>query len=204
MIRELNILVAGVGGQGSVLLSRIISSAAVREGLRTIVSEAKGGAQRGGTVVSHIRIGAEVYSPIVPYNRGDILLGLEPIEALRVASTYLKENGLIILNTNPTPPVLVQIGSREYPSTESIIRILKKITKRIILIQAADIAEKAGDRMTTNIVMLGALTATKAFPVPEKTVLETLINEIPQWARDINLRAFNLGLEAVKFGLKEG
>lgn len=153
-------------------------------------------------MISQIRIGTEVYSPLIPANGGDVLLGLEPMEALRTAYGYLKEDGVVLLNTNPVLPVLVQMGSMEYPSINSIVSSLRKITNRIITIEAANIAERAGNRMATNIVMLGALAATGILPVREETILQTLVDEVPKWTRDVNLRAFNLGLSELK--RKEG
>jgi indolepyruvate ferredoxin oxidoreductase beta subunit len=198
MVKEINLLIAGVGGQGGVLLTRIIALSAVKEDLQALIHESRGGAQRGGTVISQIRIGREVYSPVIPANRGDVLLGLEPIEAVRTAYSYLKENGVVLLNTNPVLPVLVQMGSMEYPSIELLTSFLKEITNKIIRIEAADIAERAGNRMAANMVMLGALIAIRILPIHKKTILETLTEEVSGWAKEVDLRAFNLGLNELE------
>lgn len=197
-MREINILIAGVGGQGGLLLTRIISLSAVKEGFQTTISESRGGAQRGGSTVSHIRIGKEIHSPVIPAGRGDILLGLEPMEATRTAYSHLKQNGLVLINVNPIPPISVQMGFTEYPSMELIIRLLREVTSKIITLEAANIAERAGDRMATNIVMLGALTAIRILPIRKNTIINTLIEEIPEWAREVDLKAFNLGLNELK------
>jgi len=193
MIKECNIYLAGIGGQGIMLLSQVLTEAALKENYKILVSEVHGGAQRGGAAGSHIRMGNEVYSPIIPLQQADVLIGLEPIEAVRVAHMYLKDNGHILINPNPVAPVSVLTGKEEYPSIEKLKKDLIQITNNIFIINATHAAENVGRRVLANVVMLGALVECKCLPLKEKSILDALLEKVPQGTGDINRLAFEAG-----------
>ena len=163
-IGEFNLIVTGVGGQGSVLASHIVAEAAVAQGLKTRVGETFGAAQRGGKVHSHVRIGEDVYGPLCPTESLDVLLGLEPNETLRLAIDYAGPDTLIITNTRPVPSMDANIGMDTYPEIKAVIAGLKKLSSKVIGFDATEIAVEAGNARTMNVVLLGALAATGKLP----------------------------------------
>ena len=194
IVKEINILIVGVGGQGIILMSELLGNAAVADGLNVKGSETLGMAVRGGSVVSTLRIGSEVYGPLIPMGKGDTLIGLEPVEALRNI-TYLSKSGLVILNTRKVVPFTVSLGGSEYPSLERIIEKLKMVTNKVITLDASQIAEEAGNPVSTNIVMLGALFATGQLPIKVETIQETIQAHFSAKLAPINLKAFDLGYQ---------
>ena len=194
---DCNLLVAGVGGQGSVLIGNILGNAAILEGLHVWVGETFGMSQRGGSVVSHIRIGRDLFSPITPEGEGDVILGLEPMETLRVARRYLRPAGKIILNPRQVLPSDVISGLSDYPALEEIFGALHGLAAEVIRVDAARLAEKSGNTMTVNIVMLGALTASGLLPISSASIEEAIRQGVPPKTVDVNLKAFKLGVDAV-------
>jgi len=194
-----NLIIAGVGGQGSILLSRIIADAVIAGGRQTErvrVGETFGAAMRGGAVSSHVRIG-EVEGPLVPRGACDLIIGLEPLETLRIGAEYLARGGTVVMNTKPIPPTEVKVGMAKYPSTESIARALEAIGGRVLVVDGDRLAAIAGSPRSTNVVMLGAAFATGALPVDEHCLLEAIRSRVPPRTVDANLQAFKLGREAV-------
>jgi indolepyruvate ferredoxin oxidoreductase beta subunit len=190
------IVVAGVGGQGTLLASRLLADAAISSGMHVKIGETYGMAQRGGPVMGHIQIGGETNNPQIRKGEADVLIGFEPAEAVRRGVTYLKEGGLAIINTRVTAPVEVVSGMREYPDMEKMLGLLRNVTDDIHLFDATGIAEEAGDPITTNIVMLGAITRSGLLPYDEKAVVETLKAGLKPRFLEMNMRAFELGKKA--------
>lgn len=195
-----NVLVAGVGGQGSVLIGNILGNAVISDGLGVWVGETFGMSQRGGPVVSHVRIGRDVVNPMTPEASGDVILGLEPMETLRVARKYLKVGGSVIVNPRAVLPSDVISGLSSYPLVEKIFRSLKGIAGELIQIDAAKLAEEAGNTMTVNVVMLGALAASKILPISFSAIEKAVKGEVPPKTVAVNLKAFHLGAEAFEKG----
>ncbi|MEM3448965.1 MAG: indolepyruvate oxidoreductase subunit beta [Nitrososphaerota archaeon] len=189
---QLNIVVAGVGGQGSVLASHIIAEAAINQGISVRVGETFGAAMRGGAVASHVRIG-NVSSPLVQKHKAHIILALEPLEGLRVGLEFLAPEGVAILNTRPIPPVDVFVGKFVYPEIKKIIQALEAIGKNVHAFDATQLAIEAGNTRTLNSVILGALSAVKVWPFPSQVLEEAIIARVPAQTKEVNLRAFNLG-----------
>jgi indolepyruvate ferredoxin oxidoreductase beta subunit len=201
MVKEFNILITGVGGQGVILMSELLGKSAVEEGLRVRGSEILGMAVRGGSVTSVIRIGDEVYGPLIPMGKCDTLIGMEPSEALR-SITYLSKSSLVILNTAVTIPFTVSIGKSKYPSLEEILEKLDNASGRVIKLDAVQIAQQAGSMLTTNIVMLGALFGTGKLPISVETIRETIRAHFPAKTAPVNIKAFDLGYQACQQALK--
>lgn len=184
-----DLVIAGVGGQGTILASDIIGKAAVREGLPVMAAETHGMAQRGGSVVNHLRIGCELGS-LIPLKSADALLALEPSEALRYLE-YLSDDGVVIVNTEPVLPVTVTSGLSSYPDVETIIDCLEQ---RFVVkaFNAVQLAKKAGHVQSMNTVMIGAVS--KYLPLSKDVLIECVRRSVPKKTVDINIKAFELGL----------
>ena len=200
MTREFNVLIGGVGGQGVILMSELLGGAAVKDKVKVRGSEVLGMAVRGGSVTSSIRLGEDVYGPLIPNGKCSALVGMEPSEALRNI-TCLSKSSLVILNTTATLPFTVPLGQSSYPNLETILEKLKKATDKIIQLDAAKLAREAGSHLTTNIVMLGALFGTERLPIKVATIKEVIEERFPAKAVPINIKAFNLGYESCKQAL---
>jgi indolepyruvate ferredoxin oxidoreductase beta subunit len=192
----LNIIVAGVGGQGNVLCSQLIAWAAIRKGYRAIVGETYGASQRGGPVMSHVRIGKEGLGPLVPSRRAHVLLGFEPVETLRVGTKYLNPESSVIMNTRPIYPAEVLAGYLKYPDVKEVVSAVRGMCKNFWAINAVELAEEAGSPRVMNVVMLGVLAATKLTPFQPED-FKRAINERIGRLKEVNLKAFELGLKAV-------
>ena len=190
------IVVAGVGGQGTLLATRLLADAALKAGMHVKIGETYGMAQRGGPVMGHIQIGGKVNNPQIRKGEADVLIGFEPAEAVRRGVTYLKGGGLALINTRVTAPVEVVSGMVPYPDMEKLIDLLRKVTDEVHLFDATGLAEEAGDPITTNIVMLGAVTKSGQLPYSEETVIETLKTGLKPQFLELNMRAFELGKKA--------
>ena len=201
MVREFNILITGVGGQGVILMSELLGKAAIVDGLSVRGSEILGMAVRGGSVTSIIRVGEDVYGPLIPAGKCDIVIGLEPSEALRNAS-YLSKSGLVILNTVPIIPFTVSLGQSSYPSLEQIVEKLNSITGKIIKLDAAQIAREAGSLLAANIVMLGALFGTELLPLKVATIKERIQARFAAKVAPVNIKAFDLGYQVCQQAVK--
>lgn len=193
---KLDIIIAGVGGQGTVLASRVLAQAALNAGFFARTSETIGMAQREGSVQSHVRIDAPDFGPLIGANQADILLGFEPAEAQRSVH-FLKPGGRALVNTHPVSPVTVSLGSSMYPASE-IENYLKGLPIEISFMDAFTLATTAGNYRTVNSVILGALSALQLLPFNSEVLKTTLLELVPKKVREINERAFLLGQEALK------
>jgi len=194
---SLNIFICGVGGQGLVLLTSVIGDACARKGRKIVTGEMYGLSQRSGAVSVHLRIGDEVFSPLIPYGGADILLALEAIEALRYLE-YLKKDGIVLMNKRIMhPPIetsrLVMTKGTKYVIVEDVVSQLKKWTQNIAVIDALPLARESGNINTENTVFLGCLSALEAFPVEESYIRESIAEAVPKKTIDQNLKAFDLG-----------
>jgi len=189
-------VVAGVGGQGTLLASRLLAEAAIKAGMHVKIGETYGMAQRGGPVMGHIQIGGETNNPQIRKGEADVLIGFEPAEAVRRGVTYLKKDGLALINTRKTAPIEVVSGMMPYPDMNKLMGILEQVTDNIHQFDATGIAEEAGDPITTNIVMLGAVVESGLLPYSEEIVLETLRSSLRPQFLEMNMRAFELGKKA--------
>jgi indolepyruvate ferredoxin oxidoreductase beta subunit len=196
-VKEMNIIIAGVGGQGVVLLSEILGNAAVRDGLKVRGSEVLGMAQRGGSVFSNIRLGSDVESPMTAEGKCSVLIGVEPSEALRNIQ-YLNKKSIVVLNVRKVIPATVSMGKCTYPEIQEIELKLKAVAGRVIMLDAVELAEQAGNRQTANVVMVGALFGCDDIPIKIETVKECIKERVPAKALESNLKAFDLGAQFCK------
>ena len=200
MIKEsvvTNIIVSGVGGQGSILTSHLLADAALIEGYDVKLAETFGAATRGGSVYAHVRIG-EVWAPMMREDEADVVISLEPLEGLRVATKFLKPGGYALINTHPWYPVDVTVGRVKYPSLEAITDALKKLNARVITIDATSLAIEAGDSRSLNSVVLGGLIALELTPISQDGIFKAMQEKWKERLVKINQKAFQLGYDFVK------
>jgi len=186
-----------VGGQGNVRGAQILGMAAVKAGYKARISDVYGIAQRGGPVLSHVRIGRDIYGSMVEEHRADVIVGLEPMEALRATSRFLKPGGTVILSTRPIFPVEVNTGKASYPKLEGILAVIGKASRKIVTLDATKVAEEAGIPIAANIVVLGVLVGLGILPFSEAVLREAIKENIPR-ALEQNLKAFDAGLSIGK------
>lgn len=191
---ECDLVIVGVGGQGVILISDVLGRAAVLAGKPVCGAETHGMAQRGGSVINHTRIGCR-FSPMVAAGGADVLVALEPAEALRFAQ-FLSPAGVALVNTRPVLPSSVTSGKARYPPLEDILAPLKTHSRRVIAMDATALAQTAGTAQAMNVVMLGALS--RYIPISEDRVLQALAQVVPPRFLEINRKAFVLGKAEVE------
>ncbi len=195
---KLDIFITGVGGQGSLTASRVLGEAATRAGLEAVVGEIHGMAQRGGVVESTVRLGG-ARGPIISDGRADMLLGFEPVEAVR-ALAKAGPHTLAIVNTRCIIPFTVSLEGSEYPRVEDLLAEVRKVTPRLIALDAAEVAQRAGSGQAVNTVMLGVLAGAIALPFPQETLLQVIEESVPKKALAQNRQAFVAGLALGRAG----
>jgi len=191
---ECDIVIVGTGGQGVILISDVIGRAAVMAGKSVRGAETHGMAQRGGSVINHTRIGCR-FSPLVASGSADVLLALEPAEALRFGY-FLSPDGVALVNTNPVLPVTVTTGKATYPQLQEILEPLRDLCREVRSMDATAMARKAGTGQAMNVVMLGALS--RYIPLPEDLLLDALAQVVPPRHLEANRLAFALGKAEVE------
>ena len=196
------IVVAGVGGQGTLLASRLLAESAISVGLHVKIGETYGMAQRGGPVMGNIQIGGEPHNPQIREGEADALLAFEPAEAVRRGVVFLREGGLALVNSRATAPVEVISGMMAYPDMDKLMALLGEVTERIVSFDATALAEEAGDPITTNVVMIGALAASGVLPFGEETVLKVMKESLRPRYYELNLKAFQLGKRTFEAAMK--
>ncbi|GAB6154869.1 indolepyruvate oxidoreductase subunit beta [Desulfosporosinus burensis] len=193
MSKIINVLLVGVGGQGTILASKILTHVALAEGYQVKMSEIHGMAQRGGSVVTQVRMGEYVYSPVIEPGEVDFLIAFEQLEAYRW-SHYLKKDGVLIVNTQKIVPLPVLIGAATYP--ETILVDLKDRVERFIELDGLKLASDAGNAKATNVVLMGVLSQYMDFP--EDAWQSALVEKIPAKLLELNNKAFASGVALVK------
>jgi indolepyruvate ferredoxin oxidoreductase beta subunit len=192
-VKKIDYLLAGVGGQGTILGSRILASAGLELGYDVKTAEVHGMAQRGGSVESHVRWGEKVYSPLVEHGMADYLIGFEMLEAARWL-TYLNKNSVTLINRSRIPPPLVNLGKARYPSEKEIEALLQSRGGKVIWLDAADMAEAAGNPAMAGVVLLGALS--NLVGGGQEVWLRVIQRLVPARFVEMNQKAFLAGREA--------
>ena len=187
-----DILICGVGGQGTVLASRIIAAAAMAEGNTVHSAETIGMAQRGGPVTSHVRIGEDAYSPLIPYKKADIIIGFEPSEVVRNLQ-YLKEDGIAVVNTTPVKPVTASLTGSGYDGSEMIAYLKEHVT--CIFADGDEKCKELGSVKFLNILLLGIAAGSGRLGISKETMEEQIKKRVPEKFRQANLTAFSAGFE---------
>ena len=191
------IQIVGVGGQGVLLASMVLGNAAMKEGYKIAMSEVHGMAQRGGSVLCTLRFGDDVISPLEAKGGADLIMGFEPVETCRNMPLGNKDTK-ILMNLDPVYPAMVAAGMEEYPEIDDLIVAAKKLNDNVYTLEATSIAIKAGKAVAANAVMIGAVAGIKGFPLKKETLKETLAENVPQKFLDLNLKAFDLGYDAMQ------
>jgi indolepyruvate ferredoxin oxidoreductase beta subunit len=199
--KTFNIMFAGVGGQGLMLLSAILGKAAVDSGMKVMTGEQHGLSQRQGSIYVHFRVG-EPISPLIPYGKADMMLVMEATEALRYIE-YLKEGGVVIMSNRVMPSVtetqsvaLDKDKKTTYLTVDEIVERIRKVTSRVVLLDSLDLAIQAGNPRTENSVLVGATVACEEFPIPAEDVRKAVLALVPPKTVEANSKAFDLGFEA--------
>jgi indolepyruvate ferredoxin oxidoreductase beta subunit len=195
------IYLIGIGGQGTIKTATIIGEAAMAQGLNVVMSEVHGMAQRGGTVVTEIKIG-QAESPLVERNAADLVLAFEPSEILRTLDKIGKQTR-VIANSSIIVPFTVSLGISQYPEKNQLFDKLKKELDNFYLIDAEKLAKEAGHLIAANIVILGAAIAIPGFPVKKEIVVESIRKNLPSGVIDINIKALELGYKELSFVFSE-
>lgn len=188
VMNNLNLLLVGVGGQGTILASNILAEVALKSGRDVKMSEILGMAQRGGSVVTQVKMGEKVFSPLIDKGEADIVLAFEQLEALRWLE-YVKPQGEVIINTQVIEPLPVILGKAQYP--QGIIAAIRSRVKQVTTVNALEIAASCGDARAVNIVMMGVLAQKLDFP--KAVWVEALKNTVKSASFAINLKAFEKG-----------
>jgi indolepyruvate ferredoxin oxidoreductase beta subunit len=190
------IVFIGVGGQGNLLASRLLGEASLSAGIPAVVSEIHGMAQRGGIVESAVLMG-DIKSPIVSNGEADVLIGFEPMETLRALGKCNTES-MIIINTHPLPPFTVSVGQGTYPPVDDILALIHGRTRRVIALDGNTLAAEAGNTLSLNMVMLGALIGSETTPISSEEMMKTISTFTRTAFLESNLKAFDLGLKSAK------
>lgn len=195
---SLNLIITGVGGQGNVLASQIIGRAAVDRDFNVTIGETFGLSQRGGAVMSHIRISRERnYAPLIPPNMAHIILGLEPLETIRILSEFGNEETIFIVNSRPIQPLNVIAGDVEYPATGKIRSVINDLGGRLFWLDATPLAMELGGPMLLNMVMLGSLCSLGDFPLGVDDIRNSLKHIFPETKLASNYEALEIGAEMI-------
>ena len=195
----LNIIVCGIGGQGNILASELLGSALVENGFTVALGETYGASQRGGSVMSHIRVtGEKELGVLIPEGEAHVIVGFEPIETLRMARQYGNSETFVISDDRVAYPVGVLCGEQTYPKVPDIISELKKYCKKALIVPAAEIAIKAGDGKAANIALMGALMALSKLPLQKEDFERALCQRFKEKVLALNLKVFEMGFQTLQ------
>lgn len=188
-----SIMIVGVGGQGTLLASRLLGTALLSKGYDVKISEVHGMSQRGGSVVTYVKFGDEVCSPIVVEGEADLILAFEQLEAARWLS-YLKKNGTLLLNTQKIDPMPVIIGSASYP--DNVLEAIEKTDTEFTAIDALSLAVKAGSPKAVNVVLIGVMAS--RLDLEYDVWINAIKQTVPPQFLELNLKAFEYGYTCKK------
>lgn len=198
-MKEFNLIVAGVGGQGALTLATIIAEAAMKEGYDVRTTELHGLAQRGGSIPIHIRFGEKMYTPLVLEGEADLIIALEPLEALR--TTYFgskNHNTVFLIDNYKIPPITVSAFGEKYPSMNEIANSIKLFSSKVIIINASEIVEReTGSILSSNIFILSYAVSKGLLPIKENYVLEAMKENVPEKFFELNKKVFDMGKKQI-------
>lgn len=186
-----SVILCGVGGQGTVLASKLISYAAMAKGEAVRSAETIGMAQRGGSVTSHIRIGQEAFSPLIPKGKADVMIAFEPAEAVRNLD-YLKTEGVVVVSKKAVKPVTASLSSKVYDGQDMLDYLEKKV-KRLVIVDGQQIMEELGSAKVLNVVLLGAAIGCHEVDISIEEIRQAIKEKVPERFYELNLRALEAG-----------
>jgi len=191
-----NVVVAGVGGQGNVLGTQLLGAVLVDQGYKVTIGETYGASQRGGSVMSHMRVSRTgQYGPLIPPRCADLVIALEPTEALRVLAQFGNSNTITVVNTRPVFSMDVTCGNLPYPEKEALHSKINDLSRKAFFLEATDKAIELGNPILANIIMIGAVSGAGILAITEKELEKAIRENISQNRIDINLKAFIIGKE---------
>ena len=194
----LNLIVCGVGGQGNVLMSRFLARAFVKKGYQVAIGETFGASQRGGAVMSHLRISRKrLYSPLIPEGDGHIVVGLEPMETIRILGRYGNPDILVITNTRPVYPMSTITGEAKYPNLEELKKAIAELSAKHWFLDATQISLEMGNPILSNMIMLGAVVQTEVIELSKADMEEIIRETFPEKIANTNVEALTRGMQAV-------
>jgi indolepyruvate ferredoxin oxidoreductase beta subunit len=194
-----NIIIGGVGGQGNVLASMILGRMLVSQGSIVTIGETYGASQRGGSVMSHLRVSkVDQFSPLIPEGKAHLIAALEPVEGLRMIGQYGNPDLVTLINLRPILPLDALSGKVAYPDLSVILSKIKDLSKEVWTLKATEIALEMGDPILANVIMLGALAALEILPVNRDVFNRTVADLFVPERQTVNLKAFDSGQEAVR------
>lgn len=200
MLKKVDILMTGVGGQGVIMASDILTTAALATGYDVKKTDSLGMAQRGGSVTSHVRIGEKIFSPMIPLGGADFLVSYERLEAVR-SLALLRPDGIAIVDSVAVTPLSVTIDGYHYPSIDEVRESLSAITQRAYVLPAMEMATKLGNPRASSVLCLGFLSV--FLEIPEQSWFDEIRRHLPLRLHEVNLAAFNAGVEAARESRKE-
>ena len=200
MLKKVDILMTGVGGQGVIMASDILTTAALATGYDVKKTDSLGMAQRGGSVTSHVRIGEKIFSPMIPLGGADFLVSYERLEAVR-SLALLRPDGIAIVDSVAVTPLSVTIDGYHYPSIDEVQESLSAITQWAYVLPAMEMATKLGNPRASSVLCLGFLSV--FLEIPEQSWFDEIRRHLPLRLHEVNLAAFNAGVEAARESRKE-
>ncbi|HCJ08574.1 MAG TPA: pyruvate ferredoxin oxidoreductase [Lachnospiraceae bacterium] len=188
-----SVILCGVGGQGTVLASKLISYAAMAKGEAVRSAETIGMAQRGGSVTSHIRIGEGAFSPLIPKGKADVMIAFEPAEAVRNLD-YLKEDGVVVVSKKAVKPVTASLAAKVYEGQDMLDYLEKKV-QRLVIVDGQQIMDELGSSKVLNVILLGAAIACNEIDISVEEIRQAIKEKVPERFYELNLRALDAGCQ---------
>ena len=188
-----SVILCGVGGQGTVLASKLISYAAMAKGEAVRSAETIGMAQRGGSVTSHIRIGEGAFSPLIPKGKADVMIAFEPAEAVRNLD-YLKEDGVVVVSKKAVKPVTASLATKVYEGQDMLDYLEKKV-QRLVIVDGQQIMDELGSAKVLNVILLGAAIACNEIDISVEEIRQAIKEKVPDRFYELNLRALDAGCQ---------
>ena len=196
-----NVIVTGVGGQGNVLASQLVGAVLVELGYKVTIGETYGASQRGGSVMSHVRISkSNQYGPLIPPGSADLVMALEPSEAARVLAQFGNPSTVSVVNSRPVHPVDVISGHVAYPDLDGLLEKVKSLSSKTYFINATEKALELGNPILANIMLIGAVAGAELLPITEEGLERAITDYMSVDKVEINRKAFRLGMEMVRGG----
>ena len=194
----LNVIIGGVGGQGNVLMAFLVGSALLSKGYLAGVGDTYGTSQRGGPVASHVRISKKKqYSPLIASGHADVIVALEPVEALRLLNQFGNPDTVVITNSRPVYPPDVSSGKATYPEMDELSQAIRKFSAKAIIVNATDEALKMGGAIFTNVIMIGALIGAEVLPLDRESMAAQLADRFHGTVLENDIKAVDKGIELV-------